>query len=70
MSMFVSGPPLWPNEILEPVVVSVGLPLVLSCDPPLGPPKPETYWMSSCECLSQTNPPSGQPLSLFTISCI
>ncbi|CAL8367376.1 unnamed protein product [Lota lota] len=44
----LSRPPLWPNEILEPVVVSVGLPLVLSCDPPPGPPKPETYWMSSC----------------------
>ncbi|KAG7254303.1 hypothetical protein CRUP_038867, partial [Coryphaenoides rupestris] len=44
----LSRPPLWPNEILEPVVVSVGLPLVLTCDPPPGPPKPETYWMSSC----------------------
>uniref|UniRef100_A0A3Q1CNC0 Neural cell adhesion molecule L1 n=1 Tax=Amphiprion ocellaris TaxID=80972 RepID=A0A3Q1CNC0_AMPOC len=39
--------PVWPREILEPVVVSAGLPLVLSCDPPPGPPKPETYWMSS-----------------------
>ncbi|XP_076022370.1 neurofascin [Genypterus blacodes] len=39
--------PVWPREILEPVVISVGLPLVLSCDPPPGPPKPETYWMSS-----------------------
>uniref|UniRef100_A0A3B5AUD0 Ig-like domain-containing protein n=1 Tax=Stegastes partitus TaxID=144197 RepID=A0A3B5AUD0_9TELE len=41
------GAPVWPREILEPVVVSAGLPLVLSCDPPPGPPKPETYWMSS-----------------------
>uniref|UniRef100_A0A8C4ZD09 Neurofascin n=1 Tax=Gadus morhua TaxID=8049 RepID=A0A8C4ZD09_GADMO len=49
----LSRPPLWPNEILEPVVVSVGFPLVLSCDPPRGPPRPETYWMSSCECLSR-----------------
>ncbi|XP_071333017.1 neurofascin [Trachinotus anak] len=40
--------PLWPREIVEPVVVSAGLPLVLSCDPPPGPPKPETYWMSGC----------------------
>uniref|UniRef100_A0A669CIG0 Neural cell adhesion molecule L1 n=1 Tax=Oreochromis niloticus TaxID=8128 RepID=A0A669CIG0_ORENI len=40
-------PPVWPREIVEPVVVSAGLPLVLSCDPPPGPPKPETYWMSS-----------------------
>ncbi|XP_060930792.1 neurofascin [Limanda limanda] len=40
--------PLWPREILEPLVVSAGLPLVLSCDPPTGPPKPQTHWMSSC----------------------
>ncbi|XP_037629766.1 neurofascin isoform X1 [Sebastes umbrosus] len=40
--------PVWPREVQEPVVVSAGLPLVLSCDPPPGPPKPETYWMSSC----------------------
>uniref|UniRef100_G3NH03 Neural cell adhesion molecule L1 n=1 Tax=Gasterosteus aculeatus aculeatus TaxID=481459 RepID=G3NH03_GASAC len=39
--------PVWPREVLEPLVVSAGLPLVLSCDPPPGPPKPETYWMSS-----------------------
>uniref|UniRef100_A0A8C2ZWJ5 Neurofascin n=1 Tax=Cyclopterus lumpus TaxID=8103 RepID=A0A8C2ZWJ5_CYCLU len=31
-------PPVWPREVLEPVVVSAGLPLVLSCDPPRGPP--------------------------------
>ncbi|KAG7266805.1 hypothetical protein CRUP_033315 [Coryphaenoides rupestris] len=48
LSFMYTRPPLWPNEILEPVVVSVGLPLVLTCDPPPGPPKPETYWMSSC----------------------
>uniref|UniRef100_A0A668A0M1 Neurofascin n=1 Tax=Myripristis murdjan TaxID=586833 RepID=A0A668A0M1_9TELE len=47
----LSRAPVWPREILEPVVVSVGLPLVLSCDPPPGPPKPETYWMSSCKHL-------------------
>ncbi|XP_054902290.1 neurofascin isoform X3 [Poeciliopsis prolifica] len=41
-------PPVWPREILEPVVISAGLPLVLPCDAPPGPPKPETYWMSSC----------------------
>ncbi|XP_072305202.1 neurofascin [Eucyclogobius newberryi] len=40
--------PVWPREIQEPVVVSAGLPLVLPCDPPPGPPKPETYWMKSC----------------------
>uniref|UniRef100_A0A8D3A4X5 Neurofascin-like n=1 Tax=Scophthalmus maximus TaxID=52904 RepID=A0A8D3A4X5_SCOMX len=48
--------PVWPREILEPVVVSAGLPLVLSCDPPPGPPKPETYWMSSCKCLCTSSP--------------
>ncbi|XP_029973838.1 neurofascin [Salarias fasciatus] len=41
-------PPVWPREVLEPVVISAGLPLVLSCDPPPGPLRPETYWMSSC----------------------
>ncbi|XP_032438721.1 neurofascin isoform X2 [Xiphophorus hellerii] len=41
-------PPVWPREILEPVIISAGLPLVLPCDAPPGPPKPETYWMSSC----------------------
>lgn len=45
---------MWPRDIIEPVVISAGLPLVLSCDPPPGPPKPETYWMSSCECVLQT----------------
>ncbi|XP_061122336.1 neurofascin isoform X7 [Syngnathus typhle] len=40
--------PVWPREIVEPVVISAGSPLVLACDPPAGPPKPDTYWMSSC----------------------
>ncbi|XP_062315373.1 neurofascin isoform X1 [Osmerus eperlanus] len=44
----LSRAPLWPREVLEPVVVSVGLPLVLSCNPPPGPPKPVTFWMTSC----------------------
>ncbi|CAB1329841.1 unnamed protein product [Coregonus sp. 'balchen'] len=47
--------PLWPREVLEPVTVSVGLPLVLDCSPPPGPPKPETYWMSKCS--------SGRPFN-------
>uniref|UniRef100_A0A8C8A588 Neurofascin n=1 Tax=Oryzias sinensis TaxID=183150 RepID=A0A8C8A588_9TELE len=42
-------PPVWPREPLEPVVISAGLPLVLPCESPAGPPKPETYWMSSCK---------------------
>ncbi|XP_077585794.1 neurofascin isoform X2 [Stigmatopora nigra] len=40
--------PVWPKDIVEPVVISAGSPLVLSCDTPAGPPKPETYWMTSC----------------------
>ena len=48
--LLCAGAPVWPREILEPVVVSAGFPLVLSCDPPPGPPKPDTYWMSSCRC--------------------
>uniref|UniRef100_A0A3Q1JAL4 Neurofascin n=1 Tax=Anabas testudineus TaxID=64144 RepID=A0A3Q1JAL4_ANATE len=47
LQLYSESTPMWPKEILEPVVVSVGLPLVLSCNPPPGPPKPETYWMTS-----------------------
>uniref|UniRef100_A0A672Y6W1 Neurofascin n=1 Tax=Sphaeramia orbicularis TaxID=375764 RepID=A0A672Y6W1_9TELE len=47
LQLYSKFTPVWPREILEPVVISAGLPLVLSCDPPPGPPKPETYWMSS-----------------------
>uniref|UniRef100_A0A674BQQ8 Neural cell adhesion molecule L1 n=1 Tax=Salmo trutta TaxID=8032 RepID=A0A674BQQ8_SALTR len=46
INLRMSRAPLWPREVLEPVTVSVGLPLVLDCSPPPGPPKPETYWMS------------------------
>uniref|UniRef100_A0A4W5LMY2 Neural cell adhesion molecule L1 n=1 Tax=Hucho hucho TaxID=62062 RepID=A0A4W5LMY2_9TELE len=46
INLRISRAPLWPREVLEPVTVSVGLPLVLDCSPPPGPPKPETYWMS------------------------
>uniref|UniRef100_A0A3Q2XPL3 Ig-like domain-containing protein n=1 Tax=Hippocampus comes TaxID=109280 RepID=A0A3Q2XPL3_HIPCM len=30
--------PVWPREIVEPVVISAGSSLVLACDPPAGPP--------------------------------
>ncbi|CAB1336464.1 unnamed protein product, partial [Coregonus sp. 'balchen'] len=46
INLHISRALLWPREMLEPVTVSVGLPLVLDCSPPPGPPKPETYWMS------------------------
>lgn len=39
----------WLKEYLEPVSVFVGLPLILPCNPPVGPPRPQTYWMNSCE---------------------
>ncbi|XP_071351347.1 neurofascin homolog (chicken) a isoform X3 [Trachinotus anak] len=43
----VSKAPLWPKEVLEPVVVTEGSPLVLPCNPPPGLPPPFTFWMSS-----------------------
>ncbi|KAF7696031.1 neurofascin isoform X1 [Silurus meridionalis] len=43
----VSKARTWLKEYLEPVSVFVGLPLILSCNPPVGPPKPQTYWMNS-----------------------
>lgn len=41
--------PLWPKEVLEPVLVSEGSPLVLPCNPPPGLPPPFTFWMNSGE---------------------
>uniref|UniRef100_A0A8C1FW71 Neurofascin homolog (chicken) a n=1 Tax=Cyprinus carpio carpio TaxID=630221 RepID=A0A8C1FW71_CYPCA len=41
----VSKSPLWPKEVLEPVVVREGESLVLPCNPPPGLPPPETFWM-------------------------
>ncbi|XP_046730801.1 neurofascin homolog (chicken) a isoform X23 [Silurus meridionalis] len=43
----VSKAPLWPKEVLEPVVVSEGSSLVLTCNPPPGLPPPKTFWMDS-----------------------
>ncbi|XP_068170719.1 neurofascin homolog (chicken) a isoform X4 [Antennarius striatus] len=43
----VSKAPLWPKEVLEPVVVTEGSPLVLRCNPPPGLPPPITFWMNS-----------------------
>ncbi|KAK3512415.1 hypothetical protein QTP70_009841 [Hemibagrus guttatus] len=43
----VSKAPLWPKEVLEPVVLSEGSPLVLACNPPPGLPPPKTFWMDS-----------------------
>uniref|UniRef100_A0A667Y8S2 Neurofascin homolog (chicken) a n=1 Tax=Myripristis murdjan TaxID=586833 RepID=A0A667Y8S2_9TELE len=43
----VSKAPLWPKEVLEPVVVTEGSPLVLQCNPPPGLPPPYTFWMNS-----------------------
>uniref|UniRef100_A0A669D9D7 Neurofascin homolog (chicken) a n=1 Tax=Oreochromis niloticus TaxID=8128 RepID=A0A669D9D7_ORENI len=43
----VSKAPLWPKEVLEPVSVIEGSPLVLPCNPPPGLPPPFTFWMDS-----------------------
>ncbi|XP_056130967.1 neurofascin homolog (chicken) a [Lampris incognitus] len=43
----VSKAPLWPKEVLEPVVVTEGSPLVLPCNPPPGLPPPYTFWMNN-----------------------
>ncbi|XP_068598583.1 neurofascin homolog (chicken) a [Brachionichthys hirsutus] len=43
----VSKAPLWPKEVLEPVVVTEGSPLLLRCNPPPGLPPPFTFWMNS-----------------------
>ncbi|KAM3877649.1 neurofascin homolog (chicken) a [Diretmus argenteus] len=43
----VSKAPLWPKEVLEPVVVPEGSQLVLPCNPPPGLPPPYTFWMNS-----------------------
>ncbi|XP_059918059.1 neurofascin homolog (chicken) a isoform X3 [Gadus macrocephalus] len=43
----VSKAPLWPKELLEPVLVSEGHSLVLACNPPPGLPPPYTFWMNS-----------------------
>uniref|UniRef100_A0A4W5QYQ0 Neural cell adhesion molecule L1 n=1 Tax=Hucho hucho TaxID=62062 RepID=A0A4W5QYQ0_9TELE len=43
----VSKSPLWPKEVLEPVVVGEGSSLVLACNPPPGLPPPHTFWMNS-----------------------
>ncbi|XP_061788181.1 neurofascin homolog (chicken) a isoform X9 [Nerophis lumbriciformis] len=43
----VSKAPLWPKEVLEPVVVTEGTSLVLPCNPPPGLPPPFTFWMTS-----------------------
>ncbi|XP_039507868.1 neurofascin isoform X2 [Pimephales promelas] len=43
----VSKARTWLKEYLEPVSVVVGLPLILPCNPPVGPPNPYTYWLNS-----------------------
>uniref|UniRef100_A0A671KBW6 Neurofascin-like n=1 Tax=Sinocyclocheilus anshuiensis TaxID=1608454 RepID=A0A671KBW6_9TELE len=49
ISLRVSSKPArtWLKEYLEPVSVVVGLPLILPCNPPVGPPKPDTYWLNT-----------------------
>uniref|UniRef100_A0A671QPB1 Neurofascin-like n=1 Tax=Sinocyclocheilus anshuiensis TaxID=1608454 RepID=A0A671QPB1_9TELE len=40
INLRVSKARTWLKEYLEPVSVVVGLPLILPCNPPVGPPKP------------------------------
>lgn len=47
INLRVSKTRSWPKEHLEPLTVFVGEPLVLSCNPPSGPPEPATYWVNS-----------------------
>ncbi|XP_073794878.1 neurofascin isoform X2 [Danio rerio] len=47
INLRVSKARTWLKEYLEPVTVVVGLPLILPCNPPEGPPKPDTYWLNS-----------------------
>ncbi|XP_043079947.1 neurofascin isoform X1 [Puntigrus tetrazona] len=47
INLRVSKSRTWLKEYLEPVSVVVGLPLILPCNPPVGPPKPDTYWLNS-----------------------
>ncbi|XP_028848889.1 LOW QUALITY PROTEIN: neurofascin [Denticeps clupeoides] len=47
INLRVSKSRSWPKEVLEPVTVFVGEPLILPCHPPVGPPKPDTFWMNS-----------------------
>uniref|UniRef100_A0A672MXQ9 Neurofascin n=1 Tax=Sinocyclocheilus grahami TaxID=75366 RepID=A0A672MXQ9_SINGR len=51
INLRVSKARTWLKEYLEPVSVVVGLPLILPCNPPVGPPKPSTYWLNSTMAL-------------------
>ncbi|CAF95092.1 unnamed protein product, partial [Tetraodon nigroviridis] len=39
--------PLWPKEVLDPVLVTEGSSLILPCNPPPGLPPPLIFWMDS-----------------------
>ncbi|XP_047204092.1 neurofascin homolog (chicken) a isoform X18 [Girardinichthys multiradiatus] len=43
----VSKAPLWPKEMLEPMLVTEGSSLILPCNPPPGLPPPVIFWMDS-----------------------
>ncbi len=53
VSLLWSEARTWLKEYLEPVSVVVGLPLILPCNPPVGPPKPDTYWLNSSKSPTQ-----------------
>uniref|UniRef100_A0A8C5N7J9 Neurofascin-like n=1 Tax=Gouania willdenowi TaxID=441366 RepID=A0A8C5N7J9_GOUWI len=49
----VSKAPLWPKEVLEPVVVTEGSSLILTCNPPPGLPPPLIFWMDNMNSIPQ-----------------
>ena len=38
--------PKFPKETIDPIVVELGEPVVLKCNPPEGVPPRQIYWMS------------------------
>ncbi|KAM4563056.1 neural cell adhesion molecule L1-like protein isoform 2-T4 [Odontesthes bonariensis] len=46
IEIIVPGTPKFPKEILDPVVVQEGEPIVLQCNPPNGVAPRQIYWMS------------------------
>ncbi|XP_029449318.1 neural cell adhesion molecule L1-like protein isoform X2 [Rhinatrema bivittatum] len=46
VQFIVPSVPTFPNEVIEPVVVKEGDPVVLHCNPPTGLPPLHIYWMT------------------------
>ncbi|XP_034029127.1 neural cell adhesion molecule L1-like protein isoform X2 [Thalassophryne amazonica] len=46
INLIAHGMPRFPKEIIEPIVVEEGQPIILRCDPPSGFPPHQIYWMT------------------------